>query len=212
MVSSKRLLWSPAHLTQRSIGQLANGTNRVISAADWRANRLADALAKEAANQLAIPKSTVNLVKDAEEAARYYMALIGTVTHAANNCRTQVMVNGELTWVSKRDSLERPKAATAAQKRARTPKPRCRPETALTPEEVASSQPAAAPSVHCTASKQRAAKRKHATEAAETERAATARAVTQLAERLLPSTASPTSASDRLSALRSRIREREQRS
>ena len=79
MVVSKRLQWTPAHLTQRSIGQTAGNSDRVVTAADWRANRLADALAKEAANLRAVSKKAIREVRDAEEAARFHMAWLGAV-------------------------------------------------------------------------------------------------------------------------------------
>ena len=206
IVVSKRLQWTPAHLTQRSIGQLAGSSNRVITAADWRANRLADALAKEAAHQRAVPKSVISMLKDPEEAARYYMALLGAVTHAANNCKVQVEVNGERTWVCKRDSLDRPKAATAAQRRARTARPCKPPDTAPIPELAASASTADAPTEHATASRRKAAKRKHAAKTAEEDKVATAYAVSQLTARLQSNAASVTSAAERMRALRERIR------
>ena len=205
MVVSKRLRWTPAHLTQRSIGQTAGNTDRVITAADWRANRLADVLAKEAANRRALPKHAISKLRDAEEAARYHMALLGTVTHAANNCKMQSEINGKLTWVTKRDSLERPRAATAAQRTSRPARAAKKPDASADLPEPAPSLPPPGTAVHAALSRKQAAKKLHATRIAENEREATARAVSQLTARL-SSAAESSSAADRLHALRSRVR------
>ena len=207
MVHSKRLQWTPAHLTQRSIGQLASGTNRVITAADGRANRLADALAKEAANEHAICKSVARHVKATVEAARFHMALLAAVTHTANNCRMQVSINGEIVWACKRDSVDRPKAASAAQRRARPFRPCKRPEAALLAEKPDSSYSASAPAKHHLACRRSAAKRKHAAMTAEATRRWNA--VSQLAERLQPVSNDASGANARMDALRRRIREKD---
>ena len=144
LVSAKLLQWTPAHLSQQSIGKVAKGTEKEITAIDWRANRLADALAKEAAAEHAADAPTVRMVKSSEEAARYHMALLGAVTHRSNHCPVQQMVGGELEWVSKRDSIERPKPANAAQKRTRNVRPRPMLEHRVVA--VESSQPASSPS------------------------------------------------------------------
>ena len=56
-----------------------------LTAADWRANSLVDALAKIAAVHLHAPPSTINLNISAEAAAAHAACLLGVVTHAANS-------------------------------------------------------------------------------------------------------------------------------
>ena len=180
---------------------------REITAIDWRANRLADALAKEAAAEHAADASTVPMVKSSEEAARFHMALLGTVTHRSNHCPVQQLVGGELMWINKRDSLERPKAASTAQKRARHvhPKPLLEHRAiAVEPYQPASSPASCEQPSH--AQRKTAAKRARAADLARASHAATERAVTALAERLQPARPGEASASERLAALRERIR------
>ena len=206
LVSSSILRWTLAHLSQASIGSCANGTDRVITAIDWRANRMADALAKEAAAEFAADAATIRLVKSAEEAARFHMALLGVVTHKANHCPVQKEVNGEWSWISKRDSLERPKAASAALRRECKPRPSKKQEHCEIP--VDCERPHRIPASWLAPSRatdKAAARRKQKTERARTEQEATQAAVAGIAERLRPAASS---ASERLAALRERIRNR----
>jgi hypothetical protein len=206
LASGSILQWTPAHLSQASIGKSANGIDREITAIDWRANRLADALAKEAAAEHAADAATMRMVNSAEEAAKFHMALLGAVTHRANHCPVHMEVDGVWTWVNKRDSLERPKAATAAQRRAVI----ARPKKLLEHKEVVlkDDQPSSSYS-HCALpsrfKNKAAAKRSRAAELARAEQAVTETAVTELAGRLRAAT---TSASERLAALKERIRQR----
>jgi hypothetical protein len=205
LISSNTLRWTPAHLSQASIGTLANGTSRVITAIDWRANRMADALAKEAAAEFAADSATVKLVKSAEEAARFHMALLGVVTHRANHCPVHKEVDGVWTWVNKRDSVERPKAASAAQRRANAAgKQEKREHAEISVDKCLPQIPAQwlAPS---RAGDKAAAKRKQKAELARAELEATQAAVAGIAERLRPVTSN---ASERLAALRERVRQR----
>ena len=91
--SGSILHWTPAHLSQASIGKSANGTDREITAIDWRANRLPDALAKEAAAEHAADAATMRTVNSAGEAAKFHMALLGAVTHRANHCPVHMEVD-----------------------------------------------------------------------------------------------------------------------
>jgi hypothetical protein len=161
LVTSRLLQWTPAHLSQQSIGKTARGTDREVTALDWRANRLADALAKEAAGRHAADACTVKLLKSAEAAARFHMALLGAVTYTANHCRTQQLVKGEMVWVTKRDSLERPKAASAAQRRAKSKRPKPKLEHSVIAEEPQTSSCSWVHSKHSAAQRTASAKRKH---------------------------------------------------
>jgi hypothetical protein len=110
LVDDQKLRWIPAHLGESAIGRELEG-GRTFTATDWRANRLADALAKEASARDAISKSDAELLKSAEDAAKHACALLGVVTQAANNHRVEVANASGQTWiVAKRDTIdERPR-------------------------------------------------------------------------------------------------------
>ena len=57
-----------------------------MSVVDWRANRLVDALAKRAAASRQAPMAIIRLLSSGRSAVRHAAALLGRVTHAANNC------------------------------------------------------------------------------------------------------------------------------
>ena len=59
--------WVPAHLTEAAIGTTLP-CGRKFSATDWRANRLADLLAKDVAKAYGIPEKVQKFVMAAEEA------------------------------------------------------------------------------------------------------------------------------------------------
>ena len=161
---------------------------------------MADALAKEAAAEFAADPATVKLVKSAEEAARFHMALLGVVAHRANHCPVHKEINGVCSWVSKRDSLDRPKAASAAQRKLsglRTSEMQVHTEIA-----VDNSLPRKVPA---RAEGKAADRRKRRAELARAELNATQAAVAGIAERLRPTASS---ASERLAALRERVRQR----
>ena len=208
LVTQNLLRWTPAHLSQNSIGLDAGDNGRPITAVDWRANRLADALAKQAASQHAVSQHTVRLVTAAEAAAKYAFALLGAVTWRANHHRVQVPINGELSWITKRDSLERPKPPPGSQsntaKRSVLPK-----EVVHQPVEILPPPCRPSPCAHEHVLRSSAARRVHAHFRAVDEAAATRRVVEELASRLSAPAAQRLTAAERLAALRLRVRERE---
>ena len=108
----QRLRWMPAHRGQSSIHHARRSDGFPITAVDWRANRLVDALAKAAAQEKRVPRHVMQYVEDAAAALEYAAAKLGTVTNAANNFRcTVVLPDGSTAQCIKRDS--------AAQKRPR---------------------------------------------------------------------------------------------
>ena len=64
---------------------------------DWRANRLVDALAKLAAASRQAPRGIIRLLESGKAAVRHGAALLGAVTHAANNHKLQ-MQRPDGTW------------------------------------------------------------------------------------------------------------------
>ena len=84
---AERLSWMPAHQSLSMIGerQLPDGTR--LTAVDWRANRLADALAKQAATRFALPKEALELLASGAAAVKYAAGILGRATWGANNCK-----------------------------------------------------------------------------------------------------------------------------
>ena len=85
-----------------------NGTR--LSHVDWRANRLVDQLAKVAAKALCAPIETVKLLDGCDAACAHAAALLGIVTHAANNHKTVTYdEEGKVRTTIQRDSTDKPK-------------------------------------------------------------------------------------------------------
>ena len=88
IIRNEKLVWLPAHLPMGAIGERKLSNGRRLTAMDWRANRLVDALAKQAAAMRQAPPAVLRLLKSARAAVRHSAALLGEVTHAANNHKT----------------------------------------------------------------------------------------------------------------------------
>ena len=73
-----------------AIGIAVKSNGTVASPADWRANRLADAIVKDAALARSAPPRVRQLLQDASAAAEYCCARIGSATHVANNVTRSV--------------------------------------------------------------------------------------------------------------------------
>ena len=99
----------PAHTSAKNATSLQRASGRKVSIVDWRANNLADHLARMAAEENAPPKSTVRLVKDAFDMVKCAAAKLGLVTWAANNHEvTELQADGTTKKVIKRDACEPP--------------------------------------------------------------------------------------------------------
>ena len=90
LVASGCLVWMPAHQTARAIGEVKLSDGTRLTAVDWRANRLADALAKQEAGRDAATAASSELRADAAQAVRHAAALLGRTTFAANHHVVQV--------------------------------------------------------------------------------------------------------------------------
>ena len=129
LVRDGKLVWQPGHCSRASVGQakLSNGAR--VSPADWRANRLVDRLAKNAAAFHVLTKSAANLINSTAKFAQHSLAQLANVTHAANNFKTTVVdENGVATTKVMRDSTSRPRVYGSAKdkKRQRKPQPPAR--------------------------------------------------------------------------------------
>ena len=75
----------PAHQTLSMIGEVRLSSGHKLSVVDWRANRLADALAKQEAALRELPTAACRILDSAACAVTHAAKLLGRVTHAANN-------------------------------------------------------------------------------------------------------------------------------
>ena len=80
-----------------------------MQAWEWRANALADALAKCGALECMIAKETCELMQSAGAALQHGAALLGAATHAANNWRIgTTLADGSTEVTILRDTTEKP--------------------------------------------------------------------------------------------------------
>ena len=97
--------WMPAHGAVHTIGSALKSNEEPITALDWRANRLADALAKAAANGQRVQPSATKFVERAANLLEFAAARAGMVTHSANNYKEQhVNPDGTVRTTTRRDS------------------------------------------------------------------------------------------------------------
>ena len=98
-----------------SIGEAARSHGARLTHIDWRANRLADGLAKQAAAWSGPPTAALRLLSSAVAAVRHAATLLARVTHIANN---HVVVSadepGNSTSKKVRDSVDKPRARCGA--------------------------------------------------------------------------------------------------
>ena len=85
LVDCSLLTWMPAHRSMAVIGAAMRSDGRPVSAQDWRANRLADALAKAAIGDIAACRLGISQLAVAQELVRHEAAVLGAATYAANN-------------------------------------------------------------------------------------------------------------------------------
>ena len=126
LVLSGKLVWLPAHCARTNVGQSKLSNGQRMTAIDWRANRLVDQLAKNAAAFNALTKPAADMINSTAKLAKHYFAQLAQVTHAANNHSVvRVDENGNATTHTVRDSMHRPRFAkkTASRKRCLPPQP-----------------------------------------------------------------------------------------
>ena len=101
----RNVVWIPAHTSAESIDSRRRSDGRRLTTSEWRANQLADALAKMAAPRTALRDEAAAKIRVAGKALVHAAAQLGVVTHAANNHKvSEVGRDGELRVVTKRDS------------------------------------------------------------------------------------------------------------
>ena len=85
---------------------------------EWRANRLADAVAKRTAKLMAVPRTYTNTLGLAAEVLRTEAVALGAATYAANHCHRAVAgPSGVETQVIVRDAVTVPARPADAPKR-----------------------------------------------------------------------------------------------
>ena len=114
-----RMVWMPAHTSAvETCRTKSNGL--VLSTAEWRANQLADVLAKKGACTSDLREGADKTIKAAGEAMLQSAARLGVVTHRANNHPIQCIDgNGLPCTRMARDSAPVPRVAAAARNAAR---------------------------------------------------------------------------------------------
>ena len=85
IVERGNLVWMPAHQPLSAISSATLSNGKLLSGVDWQANRLVDALAKQAAASVRAPRAVRCLLESARAAVKHAAALLAVVTHAANN-------------------------------------------------------------------------------------------------------------------------------
>ena len=85
----ERLVWLPAHTAPKQIGKLCMSNGQPVSTELWRGNRLVDAAAKLAAKQHTVDEEVLRALQTADSVAMYGAAMLGLVTHAANNFKVE---------------------------------------------------------------------------------------------------------------------------
>jgi len=105
----KMLLWMPSHGSKTVIGRAIKSDGSAVTALDWRANRLVDALAKAAAGKGRVDKSLLAFWDAAGEAVEFCAATLGMVTYAANNVRESAQrADGTYVYALRRDACPIP--------------------------------------------------------------------------------------------------------
>ncbi|CAK0867119.1 unnamed protein product, partial [Prorocentrum cordatum] len=211
LVSAGKLTWMPAHGNQTVIGTAMRSDEHVVTAIDWRANRLADVLAKAAAGGPPPCGPASARFAIAERLVAHEAAVLGAVTYAANH-RERILCGpgGALKRVTVRDSaaVRRPRARPRAAAAPAPPVALAQPP-ALVGHELAGLRAAHAPAAWPRAAlgargKVRAAAARAASAGRAAADAAAAQAICAArAAALRPSSAPP--AAERLAALRARV-------
>ena len=106
----------PSHLSSAAVESVCRSDGMPVSQLDWRANRLADAVAKSAVGQCHSALAAVKCINSAAAVHRHEAAILGAVTRAANTHRVPVVTeSGLVTIVAMRDSISAQAAVRSAQ-------------------------------------------------------------------------------------------------
>ena len=84
------LLWMPSHTTVDNFSGRIKSNNKAVTSVDWRANQLADLLAKKGAITSSDRDASTKRIATARAALLHHAAVLGMTTHAANNHKVSV--------------------------------------------------------------------------------------------------------------------------
>ena len=113
---AQRLVWMPAHTSATESETRVKSNGKGLTTTEWRANQLADALAKKGASCSALRAAADKLIKAAGNALLQSAARLGVVTLAANNHVTETInEHGVKIRIVKRDSSAVPAETALAQ-------------------------------------------------------------------------------------------------
>ena len=105
LVKGGRLKWMPSHASLAAIETSLKSDGRPVTAIEWRANRLDDALAKAAAGNDPLCCAVAKVFGEAEALVKHEAAVLGVVTYAANHRIVEiVMPEGRSMQQTMRDS------------------------------------------------------------------------------------------------------------
>ena len=201
LVRNCNLVWLPAHQPVSAIGSRELSNGKKMTAKDWRANRLVDVLARKAAETGRAPPSVRSLIASGRSAAKHAAALLGVVTHAANNHRVTVRrPDGTMGVQTMRDAQQPAKRSKGERRRQGAPPAPAPLGVRGAQAALASLQAEALKRTPTPASRHSARKRRLEAEA-------TQRAVTRIAESAASATQRP-SAKVRLAEVHRRVRAR----
>jgi len=134
-----QFIWMPAHGGIGTIGSALKSDGTPVSPTDWRANRLADILAKAAAGIDRTPIETQRVMRLALQATEYAAATLGMVTHASNNARmSKLRPDGTYHLAVCRDACPPAYLNTVGRTLRRKPRPRSSPPAAAAKDQPAS--------------------------------------------------------------------------
>ena len=192
----------PAHLSAAKATAAITSAGNQVTELQWRANRLADAIARRCANARVCDRAALVDAATTLRAIRVEAAALAAVTHAANNCHVVVTAPcGAMTTVVRRDSArsERPASVPARpwRRRRRLPVPPADPRPVAPLARAVPAVPrCAAVTIRLDAARQHTMLRRAASDF-------TLRRT--LTERHASSAPSPTDPTERFEALRARI-------
>ena len=198
LADGSTLVWVPAHTSPAAIGEAKKSDGGRLTHVEWRANRLADGLAKQAAATNQPLPAVLRLLVSAFAVVRHFAKLLGRVTHEANHFELVVHEeDGSSRTTTVRDSADKPKAQPKA--RPDKPAPLPPPPPAKQPRTVAPWEPPTG-----TRSSRSTAAAAHHRRAAEREEQQLQRRVAEVGAGLRA--ASSRTAGERLEALKERVR------
>ena len=97
----------PAHHPACRIGRALKSNGRPVTALEWRANWLVDALVKNAAARGAAPKAHIKLLESADALVKHCLGQLGAATFDANNAvETIALENGDTFKRVRRDAQQ----------------------------------------------------------------------------------------------------------